>query len=144
VPATDRRIMPRRRVRMPLRFRVLAGEPACHPIEAGRPLAGELAQVLTGESLNLSERGVYFLTDFPLDVGAQLELFLPVACEPAAGCASELRCTARVVHREACPDTQIFRGIHVGAHPGPNRATGIGVFIECFDPPAWAYSKGTV
>jgi hypothetical protein len=118
VQVTDRRIMPRRRVRMPLRFRVVA---------TGRPPAGGPGPVLTGESLNVSERGVYFLTDFPLGVGCQLELFLPLAYDPAAGCATELRCTARVVHCQA--------------HPGPSRATGVGAFIECFDPPAWASSQ---
>jgi hypothetical protein len=143
VSATDRRIMPRRRVRMPLRFRVVAGGPARRssgstdsPRQSRDFSEGGPTPVLTGESLNLCERGVYFLTDFPLDVGAQLELFLPVAFDPAASCATELRCTARVVHSEACPDIQIFRGTHVGAHPEPSRAVGVGVFIECFDPPA--------
>jgi len=103
----ERRVMPRRRVQVPLRFRLVSGRPA---------------PVLTAESLNLCERGVYFLTERPLDVGAQLELFVPVGYDAAAGSATELRCTARVVHCDP--------------RPGARLAAGVGVFIESFEPPA--------
>jgi PilZ domain len=103
----ERRLMPRKQIRIPLRFRVLPDGPV---------------SLRTGESRNSSERGVYFLTDSPLAVGSKLELLLPIGSDSAGRAARELRCTARVVHCDP--------------HAGPNQKAGVGVFIERFESPA--------
>ncbi len=105
----ERRLMPRKEIRIPLRFRVL-------PDGSSTGLTGE------GESQNSSERGIYFLTASPLVVGNRLELFLPVGHESGGWGANQLRCTARVVHCRPAA--------------GPSWKAGVGVFIERFEPPA--------
>lgn len=96
----ERRLVPRHNLRVPLRFRTIT-KPASPEQKA--------------ESLNISKRGVYFATDFPLKVGTPVELFLKMPMEVTGKAPTDLRCTARVVHLE--------RNKFVGK-------TGIGVHIE--------------
>ncbi len=100
----ERRTANRVNLRIPVRFRTLAS-----------PAGGEQS----AESVNISPRGVYFATPFPLKVGAPLELFLRMPSELTGQAGTELRCTARVVHIQ--PDT--FLG----------GKAGVGVRIERYE-----------
>jgi hypothetical protein len=82
----DRRIDPRVNVRVPLRFRTLNS-----PDEAEQ----------LAESENISQRGIYFTTDYPLKVGAAVEVSLRMPQELAGKTSSDVRCVARVVHVRA-------------------------------------------
>ena len=81
----ERRIDARVNVNVPLRFRVL-----------NIPNSQEL----TGESINISQRGMLFATAIPLDIGTTLEVWLKMPRELAGGARSDLKCVARVVHVE--------------------------------------------
>jgi hypothetical protein len=81
----ERRIDTRINLNVPLRFRVL-----------NIPNAQEL----TGESINISQRGILFATAVPLVVGTPLEVSLKMPREVAGHAASDLKCIARVVHVE--------------------------------------------
>jgi hypothetical protein len=79
---TDRRNDTRVNIRVPLRFKLIGIQSAEEQI---------------AESENLSQRGVFMWTTYPLSVGAQLELKLRMPREISGGLASEVHCTARVV-----------------------------------------------
>jgi hypothetical protein len=79
---TERRNDTRVSVRIPLRFKLI-GDHA-----AGEQMA---------ESENLSQRGVFMWTAYPLKLGTQLELKLRMPSEISGLAASEVHCTARVV-----------------------------------------------
>jgi hypothetical protein len=100
----DRRIDPRVNVRVPLRFRLLNSPDS----------AEQLA-----ESENISQRGIYFTTDFPLKVGAAVEVSLRMPQELAGKTASDVRCVARVVH------------VHANSILGEKK--GIGLHIERYE-----------
>ncbi len=80
---TDRRRETRVDLRVPLKFRPITDPPS-----------GEQA----AESINLSERGMCVSTTYPLTIGTELEVFLAMPRELTGKPASEVRCTARVVH----------------------------------------------
>ncbi|HTS13472.1 MAG TPA: PilZ domain-containing protein [Candidatus Limnocylindrales bacterium] len=53
------------------------------------------------ESVNLSEKGIYFVTDMPLSPGAALELFFTMPPEITGRAApTEWKCMGHVVHAE--------------------------------------------
>jgi c-di-GMP-binding flagellar brake protein YcgR len=79
---TDRRNDTRVNVRTSLRFKLIGNQ------TAGEQLA---------ESANLSQRGVFMWTAYPLKMGAQVELRLRMPNEISGFPASEVQCTARVV-----------------------------------------------
>ena len=81
----ERRIDTRINLNVPLRFRVL-----------NIPNSQEL----TGESINISQRGILFATAIPLLIGTPLEVSLKMPREMAGHAASDLKCIARVVHVE--------------------------------------------
>ena len=82
----DRRIDPRINVRVPLRFRIL-----------NNPESSE--QVAEAE--NISQRGIYFPTSFPLKVGMSVELSLRMPQELTGKTSRDVTCVARVVHVHA-------------------------------------------
>jgi hypothetical protein len=82
----ERRIDSRVDLNVPIRFR-----PITHP-------ASEEQQ---GESANVSQRGVYMATSFPLTVGTQIELELRIPQELQGTATREVRCMARVIHIQA-------------------------------------------
>lgn len=110
----DRRENQRFDVRVPLRFQPLVNPPAGN---------------LRAESINLSPRGIYFASDYPLRVGAQIEMHMRMPREVSGQPKDDVHCTGRVVHIE--PDT--FLG----------GKAGVGVHIERFEAAAGA-SFGTV
>jgi hypothetical protein len=100
----ERRIDTRVNIRMPLRFRTL-----------DTPESGEQ----TAESENISQRGIYFLTTFPLKVGTPVELSLRMPDVLSEKMPSNVKCVARVVH------------VNTAAHPGGK--TGVGLHIERYE-----------
>jgi PilZ domain-containing protein len=79
---TDRRNATRVSLRIPLKYKLM-----------GNQSAGE--QI--GESENVSQRGLFMWTVYPLEIGMQLELKLRMPSEISGSLASEVHCTARVV-----------------------------------------------
>src|SRR5579871_5611328 len=102
--SSERRIDSRVNICVPLRFRAL-----------NNPGATEQ----TAESENLSQRGMYFLTNIPLKVGTSVEVSLRLPQEVAGKVASDVRCVARVVH--------------VRPNSGPGGMLGIGLHIERYE-----------
>lgn len=106
MPSTERRLVPRKEVRAPLRFRTLGNN---------------ATPMLEGELRNISERGIYFTTNRMLEVGMPLELFVSVPSYGGREALVESRCTARV--------------IHVRTDSGAKGQMGIGAAIERIEPP---------
>jgi hypothetical protein len=79
---SDRRNGIRANVRIPLRFRLLGNQSVEEQL---------------GESGNLSQRGVFMWTAYPLQLGTQVELRLRMPSEISGTLASEVHCTARVI-----------------------------------------------
>ncbi len=105
----DRRENQRLEVRVPLRFRPLVNPPAGN---------------LRAESINLSPRGIYFASDYPLRVGSQIEMHMRMPREVSGQPNDDVHCTGRVVHIE--PATF------------PGGKAGVGVYIESFEAAAGA------
>jgi hypothetical protein len=82
----ERRIDTRVNVRVPLRFRMLDSSDSAEQ---------------TAESENISQRGMYFTTSFPLKVGMPLEVSLRMPQELAGNAPNDVKCMARVVHVHA-------------------------------------------
>jgi hypothetical protein len=123
---SERRGAPRKGCAVPLRFRVVSDEHsgqaeslapgfAARPMESGANGAG-----CEGEAFNLSERGVYFRARERVNVGERLEMYFTLPRELTGRAPEQIRCSARVVHVEESPD-----------HRG---TTGIGAFVERFEP----------
>ena len=79
---TNRRNETRIPINVPIRF---------------RPVADLQATEQMGESENLSQRGAFMWTSYPLQVGSQIELFMKMPHEISGAATAEVRCTARVV-----------------------------------------------
>jgi PilZ domain-containing protein len=79
---TDRRNETRVNVRVPLRFKLIGNQ------NVGEQMA---------ESENLSQRGVFMWTAYPLKIGAQVTLRLRMPSEISGMPTSEVHCTARVI-----------------------------------------------
>lgn len=100
---SDRRLADRYKVKTPLRVRLWkSAVPEC-----------------TAESLNLSQRGIYFATDSALREGETIEVFFSMPEEIIGEPASEWRCTGHVVRVE----------------PRDERAgkLGVGVQFDCYE-----------
>ncbi len=97
---TKQRLARRFNLKIPLRF---------------RPLSNPATSEQQGESLNLSQNGVYFATDFPLKVGMPVELFLNMPRELTGLPAAEVRCIAQVVHIQhgGFLDNKLGVGVHI-------------------------------
>jgi hypothetical protein len=100
----ERRIDPRVDIRAPLRFRTLNNP-------------GSPEQVAEAE--NISQRGIFFATNFPLNVGTPLEVSLKMPQELSGQSSADVKCVARVVH--------------VQPNPIPGGKTGIGLHIERYE-----------
>ena len=100
----ERRIDTRVNVRVPLRFRTLDSP------ESTEQLA---------EAENISQRGIYFTTSFPLKVGMPVEISMRMPQELAGKTSSGVRCVARVVH------------VHTSSHLGDK--VGVGLHIERYE-----------
>ena len=103
---TERRTATRLSLRIPLRFRALSN-----------PTSPEQR----AETVNISQRGVFFTTAFPLTKGTPIEMLLRMPSELTGKAPTEVRCTAHVVHVQ--PD-----GFG-------NGKAGVGVEIERYEMP---------
>ena len=98
--SSERRIDTRVNVRVPLRFRALNNP-------------GSTEQ--TAQSENISQRGLYFLTNVPLKIGTPVEVSLRMPQELSGKVASDVKCVARVVHvrPSSAPDGMSGTGLHI-------------------------------
>ncbi|HEV7966915.1 MAG TPA: PilZ domain-containing protein [Candidatus Acidoferrales bacterium] len=81
----------------------------------------------TALSENLSQRGMYFLTNVPLKIGTPVELSLRMSQELAGRVASDVKWVARVVH--------------VRPSAAPGGVSGTGLHIERYDAKASARER---
>ena len=100
----DRRTAPRLDLKVPVKL---------------RPLEGTTPYVFSGESQNLSERGLFVTMDNPAQVGASIELSFTMPRELTGSAAMKVRCTARVIRVET-------KGV-------PEGKVGIAAHIERFE-----------
>jgi hypothetical protein len=84
--SSERRTDTRVNVRVPLRFRILNSPESIEQ---------------NAEAENISQRGIYFTTTIPLQVGTPLEVSLRMPRELAGKTPSDVKCVARVVHVHA-------------------------------------------
>jgi hypothetical protein len=110
--SSERRIDTRVNVSVPLRFRALNNP-------------GSTEQ--TAQSENISQRGLYFLTNVPLKIGTPVEVSLRMPQEIAGKVATDVKCVARVVH--------------VRPGSGPGGMLGIGLHIERYEAKASARER---
>jgi len=99
MPSSERRAEPRINLHVPLRF---------------RPLNNPGSPVQMAESVNVSRRGIFFVSAAPLAVGAHVELQFKMPGEFGGQSGSEAKCSARVVHVE--PDAFLGGKAGVGLH----------------------------
>ena len=95
----ERRIDTRVTIRVPMRFRAL-----------NSPNSTEQS----AESENISQRGIYFETAVPLNVGTPLEVSLRMPQELSGKTSSDVKCVARVVHVR--PSSLMEGMLGVGLH----------------------------
>ena len=110
----ERRIDTRVNVRVPLRFRMLDSSNSAEQ---------------SAESENISQRGMYFTTSFPLKVGMPLEVSLRMPQELAGKSPNDVKCVARVVH------------VHANSLLGGK--AGVGLHIERYEARASAGDRWT-
>lgn len=124
--ANERRNSPRKECAVPLRFRVVPNghnaqtENLAASFGAQSVKSSIYAATCEGEAFNLSERGVYFRSRERVNVGERLEMYFTLPRELTGRAPEQVRCSGRVVHVEDRADQ---RG-----------TTGIGAFVERFEP----------
>jgi Tfp pilus assembly protein PilZ len=101
----ERRLAPRKNLSVPVHLSVAAADTG--------------SASLIGETVNYSDRGVYFTTMRPLTVGDHIEMSFTIPRELSGRNAENVQCAGRVVH----------------VHPptAKNGRTGIGALIERWD-----------
>jgi Tfp pilus assembly protein PilZ len=99
----DNRITPRLAVKADLRIRIWKSD----------------TPELRAESVNLSERGIFFVTDRLFQRGEAVEVFLQMPEEITGEPPTEWRCTGLVVH--------------VQSVDGARRRQGVGVRFDCYE-----------
>jgi hypothetical protein len=100
----ERRVDTRVNIRVPLRFRILNSAEATEEV---------------AEAQNISQRGIYFTTDVPLQIGTPLEVSIRMPQELTGRMYSDVKCIARVVH------------IHADSLLGGK--AGVGLYIERYE-----------
>lgn len=118
----ERRISPRKHCVLALRFRVVVSkhQSAQESAGIGAARASTYFGTVEGESVNLSERGIYFRSQKKMTVGQPLEMYFTIPRELTGRTSERVRCSARVVHVESRADT---RGM-----------VGVGAAVERFEP----------
>ena len=102
----ERRISPRKDCVIPVRFRIIKNgtkpsDASVRPTESARgPLTHAHNGTLDGETVNLSERGIYFISAEKVKVGEELEIYFTLPLEVTGRRSEKVRCHARVVHAE--------------------------------------------
>ena len=88
------------------------------PSQASKPV--RVLDMQEGETVNLSERGIYFKTAQKVRVGQAMELYFTLPRELTGRSPEPVRCSARVVHVEQYSDERGW--------------TGVGASVEQFEP----------
>jgi PilZ domain len=138
--SNERRIASRKSFSIPIRIRLLASEAASvagdtlsrnamasshattGPIgsSAGTAKPVHMVDMQDGETVNLSERGIYFKTAQKVKIGQAMELYFTLPRELTGRSPESVRCSARVVHVEQQSDERGW--------------TGVGACVERFEP----------
>jgi hypothetical protein len=114
----DRRIAPRKAYAMPVQVRVrrevFAPAPEQRVHARGEQIAATLAPDLRlGETINISELGIYFKSNQRVAFGEELEMSFRLPGELTGRGPEKVRCSARVVHVNASIDGKGTAGIGV-------------------------------
>jgi hypothetical protein len=123
----DRRVTNRKAYAMPVRYTVLTEELVPVAYESVRGEAAmrshRMPEVMRsgrdGETVNLSERGIYFTSRDKVNIGEPLEIFFTLPTELTGRSPEQVCCRARVVH--------------VDKLGGREELTGVGAAIERFE-----------
>jgi hypothetical protein len=102
----DRRFTTRKAYTLPVRYSVLTEELVSVPYENPRAstanrthrLPESLRTAREGQTVNLSERGLYFTSHENVHVGEPLEIFFTLPTELTGRSPEQVCCRARVVH----------------------------------------------
>lgn len=131
MPSKERRIAPRKVFSIPIRFRVMSNNLVATTVEA-TTTAGPTREVhlrraptalldsFDGETVNLSERGIYFKSPENISVGDSVEMYFTLPQELTGRRPEDVRCNARVVHVDRNIDSE--------------GSTGVGATVERFEP----------
>jgi hypothetical protein len=145
--SSERRIAPRKIFSIPIRIRPLASESlsvaagstvsrsattstySAAPASAASSLMNSavstskpvrVVDMQEGETVNLSERGIYFKTAQKVKIGQAMEIYFTLPRELTGRSPEPVRCNARVVHVEQYSDERGW--------------TGVGAAVEQFEP----------
>jgi hypothetical protein len=129
----ERRISPRKSCAIPVRFRISASGNEFMPAPWGaatlhgssshvcateqRPSAQE---IIVGETVNLSERGIGFKSPLRFSIGESIEMFFRLPRELTGRNPEQMRCNAR--------------GVHVANESDTQGMTGMGAAVEHLEP----------
>jgi hypothetical protein len=109
----ERRVSPRKECVVPLRFRIMSNgfgkESQNEAVELSR--RSSLMGTFDGQSMNLSERGIYFTSTQKMNIGEPLEMFFTIPRELTGRGSERVRCSARVVHVEERTEKQGLLGV---------------------------------
>jgi hypothetical protein len=84
-----------------------------------RPLTDAHFGTEEGETVNLSERGIYFISGQKVKVGEELEIYLTLPSEVTGRNSEKVRCYALVIHAETLDEQGL---------------TGAGAVVRSFEP----------
>mgnify|MGYP001559129396 FL=1 len=73
--------------------------PAKVPVKL-RPVEGTTPYMISGDSINISERGLYFQMSGPMKPGTRIELSFTMPPEVTGSMAMKIRCISRVIRVE--------------------------------------------
>jgi hypothetical protein len=145
--SNERRIAPRKIFSIPIRIRPLASESlsvaagstvsrnattssySAVPASSASSLMNSgvatskpvrVLDMQEGETVNLSERGIYFKTAQKVKIGQAMEIYFTLPRELTGRSPEPVRCSARVVHVEQYSDERGW--------------TGVGASVEQFEP----------
>jgi len=145
--SNERRIAPRKIFSIPIRIRPLASESlsvaagstvsrsattssySAVPVSPASSLMNSavatskpvrVLDMQEGETVNLSERGIYFKTAQKVKIGQAMEIYFTLPRELTGRNPEPVRCSARVVHVEQYSDERGW--------------TGVGASVEQFEP----------
>jgi hypothetical protein len=145
--SNERRIAPRKIFSIPIRIRPLASESlsvaagstvsrnattssySAVPVSPASSLMSSavatskpvrVLDMQEGETVNLSERGIYFKTAQKVKIGQAMEIYFTLPRELTGRNPEPVRCSARVVHVEQYSDERGW--------------TGVGASVEQFEP----------
>jgi hypothetical protein len=112
----ERRTSPRKECVMSLRFRIATnGHGPDHHVRdttgGATVKASAYFSTIEAESVNLSERGIYFRSRGKVNIGEPLEMYFTIPRELTGRMAEHVRCIARVVHVESTVDKQGMLGV---------------------------------